>query len=81
MKHDGVVGKKYSAFSFLGIPMTSKISKANYLTYYIDCKEKPSLLLFSQIHIFDARRLHSVIEKVGQEKFNDIKNNLIRVTF
>ena len=70
--------KKYSAFSFCGIPMTSKIQKSNHLTYQIDCKDTPSLLLFSQMRILDARRLHKKIEKIGTECFEDVKKYFIK---
>ena len=73
-----LVIKKYSAFSFLGIPMSSQMQKANHLTYQINCKDTPSLLLFSQMRIFDARRLHQNIEKIGKESFEDIKKSFIQ---
>ncbi len=73
-----LVIKKYSAFSFLGIPMTSQIQKANYFTYLIDCKGKPSLLLLSQIRTFDARRLNQNIEKIGKECFEEVKKYLVK---
>jgi mRNA interferase MazF len=66
--------KKYSALSFLGVPMTSQLKPLTPYLYPIDCKGKESLLLLSQIRSFDARRLHQKIERIGQEQFDAIKN-------
>ena len=76
-----LVLKKYSAFSFFGIPLTSQTHKANHFTYHIDCKGKPSLLLLSQIRIFDARRLYGKLEKINENEFDSIKNKIIETHF
>lgn len=68
-----LVIKKYSRFSFLGIPMTSKLNKASSFTYPIECKGNESLLLFTQARTYDARRLCSRMDKLKQDAFMEIK--------
>jgi mRNA interferase MazF len=73
--------KKYSYIAFLGVPMTTKTEKMNNFTYPIDCKNKPSLLLLSQMRTFNAKRLYRKIERINDNEFDDIKQKIIKNTF
>lgn len=63
-----LIYKKLGHYTFLGIPLTSKQKNGSWF-HQIDLKNKKSTLIFSQIRMFDAKRLTNRIEKLSDSQF------------
>lgn len=73
-----LVNRKFSRFTFLGVPLTSKL-KDNSYSYRIHFKSEKGSALLDQVRTFDSRRL---IERMGyltDEQFEGIHYSLTNI--
>ena len=64
--------KKFSPFTFLGVPMTSNSKQAPY-RYPFDFAGENGSLLLDQVRVMDYKRLSSKIGEVGKKRFSKVK--------
>jgi len=67
-----LVLKKLNHFTFLGVPLTSK-EKTGKWYYPLSLKEKKNFLIFSQVRVFDAKRMSHLFLQVSEKEFENIK--------
>jgi len=71
-----VVFKKFDAYSFLGIPLTTQLKDGGwYIPIYFGGKERRAIL--SQIRVFDARRLLRKMGTLDGNNFQNVQNRFI----
>lgn len=70
-----LVLSKFSNYTFLGVPLTSK-KKTQHFNLEFHFKGKEGTILFDQMRTFDSRRLASKMGRVPQIKFDEIKTVL-----
>ena len=72
-----LVVRKQSINTFIGIPMSTRVKqRADY--YPLVFKERQVTLLLGEIRKFDSRRLADKMGKIGEEKFDAIKAEIIK---
>jgi hypothetical protein len=71
-----LVFKKISKETFLGIPLTTKLKTGSWY-YKSFIKGKEGRFVFSQVRVFDAKRLNNRIEKIKFEEFRKVKRGFI----
>jgi hypothetical protein len=71
-----LVYKKFSANTFLGIPLTTT-EKSGKFYFSFRFHDKNSVAILSQIRLFDAKRLKYFCGRSGRETFSKLKEELI----
>jgi mRNA-degrading endonuclease toxin of MazEF toxin-antitoxin module len=69
-----LVLRKLSKETFIGIPLTTRQKRGSWYMPIV-VSNKQVNLIFSQIKVFDAKRMHHLLEKVAPPKFKEVKNN------
>jgi mRNA interferase MazF len=75
-----LVLKKFNHSTFLGIPLSTQI-KENRFYYKLHFKGIEQCALFSQIRVFDAKRLGVKMGSITSNEFNKIKESLRGLVF
>lgn len=71
-----LIVKKLSKETFLAIPLTSKPKNGSwYFPSFVQNLE--GRYIFSQIRLFDAKRLKYFVETINEKEFRNIKQNFI----
>lgn len=70
-----LVIRKFSNFTFLGVPLTSK-NKTQKFNMEFSYKGKDGTMLFDQIRTFDSRRLASKMGRISESQFENMREKL-----
>lgn len=68
--------RKFSPFTFLGLPLSTKFKKSEYY-YPIKFHTTTTSAVFDQIRTLDAKRLADFIVKLPEDHFDEIKTALL----
>jgi mRNA interferase MazF len=71
-----LVLKKFGGQSFFGIPLTSNKKEGNWYVPII-CEGVEGSAILNQARNFDARRLAKKMERLGDERFQEIKRSFL----
>lgn len=71
--------KKYNKYSFLAVPLTSKIKTGKYYFYIGDVDGKEAVAILSQLKNIDSLRLVNKVTFIKKDKFKEIKKAVKRV--
>jgi hypothetical protein len=71
-----LIYKKLSRYSFLGIPLTSKKKEGSYFYNFSYKKDTISTAIFSQMRVFDAKRLAYHSGHIKKEDFENLEKKL-----
>jgi len=74
-----LVYKKLSKYSFIGIPLTSKVKEGSYFFNFQYKQEKESTALLSQVRSFDTKRIAYYSGNIKNSDFSKLKEKLIRL--
>ena len=67
-----IVLKKLGKYSFVGIPLSSKI-KEGYFYFNINFKKRDNIALLNQIRTFDVKRIQYKIGYLSKQQFEELK--------
>lgn len=67
-----IVMKKFGKYSFLGIPLSSKIKEGEFF-YKVQFKNRENTALLNQIKTFDTRRVKYKLGYLGKTQFEELK--------
>jgi mRNA interferase MazF len=69
--------KKLGRQTFIGLPLTTKLKDGTWY-YPINVNEKEGRVIFSQIRMFDCKRLQRKIEKLSESEFSKVKKAFVK---
>jgi mRNA interferase MazF len=69
--------KKYSRFTFLGIPMSSKVKSNNKYYFRVKFRDRINSIVLSQIRVFDSKRLLNIHDFISSKKLSKISKLVI----
>jgi acetyltransferase-like isoleucine patch superfamily enzyme len=70
-----VILKKFSRYSFLGVPLSSKLKDGNFY-HKVEFSDRINTALISQIRTFDAKRLKYQIGRLSIKEFAKLKDKI-----
>jgi predicted glycosyltransferase/mRNA-degrading endonuclease toxin of MazEF toxin-antitoxin module len=70
-----VILKKFSKYSFLAVPLSSKLKNGNFY-HEVKFSDRTNIALLSQIRTFDTRRLRYKIGKLSIKEFKILKDKI-----
>ena len=74
-----LVYKKLSKYTFIGIPLTSKVKQGSYFFNFSYKKDISSTALLNQIRVFDIRRNSYFHGKIKLSDFRKVESKLIQL--
>lgn len=74
-----LIFKKFNAYIFLGIPLTSKIKNNKFYFEFSFLKKTKSFAILSQIKLFSYKRLERKIGVINKDDFQKLKKAFIEI--
>lgn len=71
-----LIVRKYSPYSFLGVPLTSRQHQESRYYHPITFHDIDGTALLGQFRIMDSKRLSKVMGKIGKKRYNSIKEGI-----